>query len=363
MPVSNLDVAIVAEGLPAEVVQSWSTAIASLTDQELSAVVLRFGFRTGKPESFASIGRELGANRVRAQAIFTNALGRLGRMEETRALARYLADLNAALSNGAEAVPSDTAGSDQAVAVQHLRRRAPVIEETRDETLNGGSDGDALEFDRGAPAIDAASSDAAAPIGDVDRADIDQDEPTDREEEVADEPVSEKVALKLVHAAHRELAHGHVGRENLVASLHRARTRVAAGVREIEQTPTVPAAEQVSSPTGKRRGRPANVQETARRAAVLERVQASEISNAEAATELGIAYSTWAGWKALYAKRAGVIPALIARASVEPTSIPTGKPAADVAKLVARVEELERFGREVRGRIRNLLALVERWLG
>ncbi|MBK8232982.1 MAG: hypothetical protein IPK72_20960 [Candidatus Eisenbacteria bacterium] len=72
------------EGLPAELVQSWSTAIASLTDRELSAVVLRFGFRTGKPESFAAIGRELGENRVRARAIFTNALGRLGQRRRAR---------------------------------------------------------------------------------------------------------------------------------------------------------------------------------------------------------------------------------------------------------------------------------------
>ncbi len=97
---------------------------------------------------------------------------------------------------------------------------------------------------------------------------------------------------------------------------------------------------QASSRNGKRRGRPATVQETARRAAVLERVQAGEISHPEAATENGIAYGTWAGWKTLYAKRAGVTPAPIARASVEPTSIQTGKPAADVARLVARAEEL-----------------------
>jgi hypothetical protein len=154
MPVSNLDVSIVAEGLPADLLSSWSTAIASLTHRELSAVVLRFGFRTGKPESFAAIGRELGENRVRARAIFTNALSRLGRLEGTRALARYLADLNAALSDGAEAVPSEAAGSDQAVAVQQLRHRAPVIEENCDETLNGGSDEDALEIDRGAPSVD-----------------------------------------------------------------------------------------------------------------------------------------------------------------------------------------------------------------
>jgi hypothetical protein len=208
----------------------------------------------------------------------------------------------------------------------------------------------------------AASSDAAAPSRDGDRA-VDQDEPADRDEEVADKPVSEKDALELVHAADRELARAIeqcVGREDLLAELQRSRTRIAAGMREIVWAPVVE--KQVSSPTGKRRGRPANVQETARRAAVLERVQSGEISNAEAATEIGIAYGTWAGWKAQHEKRVGVIPAPIARASVEPTSIPTSKPGADVAKLVARVEELERFGRELQERMRDLLALVERWL-
>jgi hypothetical protein len=47
---------------------------------------------------------------------------------------------------------------------------------------------------------------------------------------------------------------------------------------------------------------------------------------------------------------------------VEITSIPTGKPAADVARLVAPVEELERFWKELRERIRDQPALVERWV-
>lgn len=62
MPVSDASTA--PEGLPADLFQSWSTAISSLTDREISAVVLRFGFKTDKPESFAKIGRGLGENRV-----------------------------------------------------------------------------------------------------------------------------------------------------------------------------------------------------------------------------------------------------------------------------------------------------------
>jgi hypothetical protein len=183
--------------------------------------------------------------------------------------------------------------------------------------------------------------------------------PATRQPPPSRKPTAPQLPPRLPRRADRELA----ALDHLAPAPQLTRTRIAAGLRELEQTPTVPAAKQVSTPTGKRRGPPENVQETARRAAVLERVQAGEISNAEAATEIGIPYGTWAHWKALYAKRAGVIPAPIARASVEPTSIPTGKPAADVAKLVARVEELERFGREMRERVLALVRLVERWLG
>jgi hypothetical protein len=88
VPASDSDLSSVPEGLPAGLASAWSTAITSLTDRELSAVVLRFGFRTGKPESFAVIGRELGANRIRAQAIFRNAIQRLGAQDETRGSSR-----------------------------------------------------------------------------------------------------------------------------------------------------------------------------------------------------------------------------------------------------------------------------------
>lgn len=101
-------------------------------------------------------------------------------------------------------------------------------------------------------------------------------------------------------AADRELARAIeqcVGREGLLAELQRARTRIAAGMREIEQTPTVPAVQQVSSPTGKRRDGPSNLQETARRAAVLERVQAGELDNAAAARELGTEVGAWGVWE------------------------------------------------------------------
>jgi hypothetical protein len=364
MPVSDLVAPTVPASLPAELSSSWSTAITTLTDLELTALVLRFGFRTGKPESFGMVGGELGVNRVRAQAIFTNALGRLARMEETRALSRYLADLNAALGDGAQVVPTDPAGSEQPAAVQHLRRRAPVIEETRDETLTSGSDEDALEIDRGAPAIDAASSDAVASNGGAEHA-ADQGASSDEEVATDDKPVSEKDALKLVHAADRELARAIeqcVGREDLLAELQRARTRIAAGMREIEKKPTAPAAKQVSSPTGKRRGRPANVQEAARRAAVLKRVQAGELNNAAAAKGLGISDAAWAAWKSYYLKRTG--GKKVTRRG-RPTKATTAaqrpeRPASPLAGLVAQLEGLRRFGEELRDRVRAMVELVDR---
>jgi hypothetical protein len=194
--------------------------------------------------------------------------------------------------------------------------------------------------------------------------------------------------------------------------LHRKRMAAAEAPGGADRSP-----ERTSVRRG--RGRPENVQETARRAAALERVQAGELTNAEAATELGINLGTWGAWKSGYVKRAGVIPAPIARASVEPTSISTGKrgrgrpvdptrlamlervqrgelghdeAAAELGiKLTAwsswmtyhskrqghpavaprtrahpnlgRFEDLESFGRELKERMRALIELVERWLG
>jgi hypothetical protein len=146
---------------------------------------------------------------------------------------------------------------------------------------------------------------------------------------------------------------------------------------------------------------------------VLERVQAGELSNAEAATDLGINLGTWGAWKSGYLKRTGLIPAPIVRASVKPTTIPTGKRGrgrpVDPARLamLGRVQrgeldhdeaaaelglthqvwsawvayqakkqghpavaarataspDLESFGRELKERVRAMVELVEGWLG
>ncbi|MBL8899809.1 MAG: hypothetical protein JNM84_19415 [Planctomycetes bacterium] len=381
-PAPELDLSLAPEGLPSELLPLWSRAVAALTESELVAVVLRFGFRTGKPEPFGAIGRELGVNRVRAQAIFTNALGRLGRMEETRALARYLADLNAVLSEGAQREPSRSAPQPVAsfedpFEAPPLRTPAPRFEARFEEAAEELID-EAPVFERVAPVREPSIADPVAPNEDVEPA-VDPEE-----------PVSEKEALALVRAADRELARAIescAGREDLVAELQRARNRIAAGMREIEQASlqlvvpprSHPTAEPAPASSGERRGRPANVEENARRAAVLERVHAGVLTNAEAASELGLTYGAWFGWKAYYQKRTGTIaPAATVRASKAPSPLVAEKRGAgrptDAAtspsratsepylpQLLARQESLQRFGIELRERVQEMLALVERW--
>jgi hypothetical protein len=108
---------------------------------------------------------------------------------------------------------------------------------------------------------------------------------------------------------------------------------------------------------------------------MLERVRRDELTHAEAATEFGLNRDIWMGWVAYRAKKAGawagtaaasevahgrkINSAEIVRVWSDEKRSSSSVPAADVAKLVARVEELERFGRELRERIRDLVAYVE----
>ncbi len=76
-------------------------------------------------------------------------------------------------------------------------------------------------------------------------------------------------------------------------------------MREIEQASVE---KPVALVTGKRRdGRPFNVAENERRAALLARLVAGEITNAEAAAELGIKASAWSSWKVLHRKRMAAV--------------------------------------------------------
>lgn len=79
-------------------------------------------------------------------------------------------------------------------------------------------------------------------------------------------------------------------------------------MKEIETEQRVLMAPESAS-TGKRRGRPENVEEAKRRSAVLERVQAGGLTNAEAAAELGITYAAWSARKSIHGKRNGALVA------------------------------------------------------
>jgi hypothetical protein len=62
--------------------------------------------------------------------------------------------------------------------------------------------------------------------------------------------------------------------------------------------PPAPAAKLESQPVGERRaGRPFDVAENARRVAVLARVELEELTDAEAAAQLGITPAAWSSWK------------------------------------------------------------------
>jgi hypothetical protein len=110
------------------------------------------------------------------------------------------------------------------------------------------------------------------------------------------------------------------------------------------------------------RGRKADAAETARRVAMLGRVQAGEMNNAEAAKVLGISDAAWAAWKSYYLKKAG--GAKLAARRGRPTKAATAaqrpaRPANPLAGLVAQLEGLRRFGAELRERVRAIEALVE----
>ncbi|MBK9386030.1 MAG: hypothetical protein IPN34_14560 [Planctomycetes bacterium] len=117
------------------------------------------------------------------------------------------------------------------------------------------------------------------------------------------------------------------------------------------------------------RGRKADPAETARRVAMLERVQAGELNNAAAATALGIKLGAWGVWKSGYLKRTGSAkPA--ARQGRPPGSARLGRPpgrtsgrvapADSLAELVTQLEGLQSFGEELRDRVRAMAELARR---
>jgi hypothetical protein len=117
------------------------------------------------------------------------------------------------------------------------------------------------------------------------------------------------------------------------------------------------------------RGRKADPAETARRVAMLGRVQAGELNNARAAKELGIKIGAWGVWKSGYLKRTGGAkparrgrPPVPARRGRPPGKATTraSTPTGSLAGIVAQLEGLQSFGDELRERVGAMAEMVER---
>jgi hypothetical protein len=110
------------------------------------------------------------------------------------------------------------------------------------------------------------------------------------------------------------------------------------------------------------RGRKANPAETDRRVAMLGRVQDGELNNPAAARELGIKVGAWGVWKSGYLKRAGGKRTPAFRRVRPPGTVTTRASASSgsLASIVAQLESLQRFGEELKVRVREMVALAER---
>lgn len=150
-------------------------------------------------------------------------------------------------------------------------------------------------------------------------------------------------------------------------------------------------AESAAATGGGVRGRKADPVETARRVAVLKRVEGGEISNNQAADELGLKIGTWAVWKSNYLKRQGggkakvkakaakaakpakaakapkakggdaLKAARAAKAAKAAKAASTGAPSlAGLQDLVAHLQGVQEFGQALKAQLQQLADLVER---
>ncbi len=85
---------------------------------------------------------------------------------------------------------------------------------------------------------------------------------------------------------------------------------------------------------------------------MLGRVQAGELNNAAAAKALGIKVGAWGVWKSGYQRRTGSTK--VARRGRQQMT-----PENPLAGLLAQLEGLQRFGEELRDRVRAMAELVE----
>ncbi|MBL8899360.1 MAG: hypothetical protein JNM84_17115 [Planctomycetes bacterium] len=297
----------------------WFTALESLGELELAALVGRFGIGKKRSRSMEALLRERNASRSELERASHRALEQLARDERTRPLVVYFEELEQA-----PPAPAEVANEDSPRAIL----AAPSPDAVEVEELAVGPTEDAVP------------------------------EPSeDAEAEPLPEELDASGALVEVQAADRALAEALAHCEeqdfSLMMALRQSRAAVSVALRELGQVvdseagtrherPAVvaDATDEVVRESGnalpwdveaadagdgtastatairparpakesyiERRGRKENVVETARRRAMLDRVLAGELSNAEAALELGLSPGTWSNWKSYYSKRAGL---------------------------------------------------------
>jgi hypothetical protein len=276
-------------GLPFELIQSWFAALDLLDEDELDVVVRRCGLDQKPPRSFEVIGGELGARPADVEASYQLALERLAGDERTLRLAVHFA-------TSAETTRTPAASSEEPVAVEG----ASAV--TSGEHGAGGAHDASIELDTEnepaqAPEEDVDASTALAAVLSADGA---------LEEALAE--CDEAMSPELVMVLRQARAAVAVARRELARTIEQEREALVAdhAASSASSTPVPNPESREPKRAKERRGRKPDLVETARRRAVLDRVLAGELSNAEAAEELGLRPSAWSVWKSVYSRRVGL---------------------------------------------------------
>jgi hypothetical protein len=379
---------------------AWTAALSLLTEREAAVLSLRRGALGGPHQSFAALAKQLGMSRQRAYQLYERAMGVLRNREETQELAARLAPMPEAIGPVGEETESsaeldvvDSAPSERDVEIamklvaEAERELGAALEACRDSgdhelvaALGSGRTVVATHLRE----LGLAATPPGPPLA-IHRDGTDHDKAVRFARRYPGRPARDPslpkrgrgrpvdpARLAMLERVHRgELDHATAAAElglkrpawtQWVAYHEQKAVGSAEAPREITRASVEPA--------GKGRGgRPFNVEKNARRAALLARLNAGELTNAEAAAELGIKVSAWSSWKGLHRKRMGAEPRKMAGNAARAGK--RGRPedkaeiggAGDLAQRLARLDQLERFGRELKQRLRDLVRLVDQALG